>query len=227
MAPRVERGAGALPLLSAARKRPNGQLAWRLRQTTGRARRCRCARRSARRDSAAGSVGKATRRAPPKPPARLGWARTAQRGPGGRYARSGKHRRNVPGIAARGRGSARAHYHTGARARRAPTRRPSAQPADGARLPRRGTAGGGCGLAPGDGARYGWRAPSRRRGGGLERGRRLRRPARHRSEATEGSGAGAAPSRAGGKGRPARAAGCGRLPLGSRGHPCNFPGVEL
>lgn len=53
-----------------------------------------------------------------------------------------------------------------------------------------------------------------------------RRPARHLCGVSEANGTGAAPSRAGGKGRPFRAAGCGRLPLGSRGHPCNFPGVE-
>lgn len=69
--------------------------------------------------------------------------------------------------------------------------------------------------------------PAAALGGGLDRGRRLRRPARHRCGVSEANGTGAAPSRAGGKGRPARAAGCGRLPSGSRGHPCNFPGVEL
>lgn len=154
--------------------------------------------------------------APPQPPARLG----GTQGRGRATQAEPQPRRNVPGLGwSAGRRRPPAHYHTGAGGRGAPTARPSAQPDTGARLPRRGTAVGGCGLAPGDGARYGWRAPSRRCGGGLDRGRRLRRPARHRCVASAASGAGAAPSRAGWGGVGPQAVGCGRLPSGSRGHP--------
>lgn len=66
------------------------------------------------------------------------------------------------------------------------------------------TAVGGCGLAPRDGARYGWRAPSRRRAAVWKEGGAARRPARHRGPQARAIGpqrrAGAAPSRAGWEG---------------------------
>lgn len=97
-----------------------------------------------------------------------------------------------------GRGKPPAHPHTGAGGDRAPTERPAQ--ADGLCKAGAATGAAGCGLAKAAGLCNGWRAPSRRPGGGLERGRRLRRPARHICGASEASGTGAAPSRAGGKG---------------------------
>lgn len=101
--PRVAGGAGAQPRYTPRFARqavglPPGQ-------TTAFARRCRCARRSARRVGRRGAR-KARSRTPPKPPARLGWPRTGQRGPGVRYA-SRPDGRNVPGWTAQAEGSPR------------------------------------------------------------------------------------------------------------------------
>lgn len=185
--PRVAGGAGAQPRYTPRFARqavglPPGQ-------TTAFARRCRCARRSARRGKGAGVL---PRPVPPQPPARLGGA-----APGVRYA-SRPDGRNVPGWGGAGRGKPPAHPHTGAGGDRAPTERPAQ--ADGLCKAGAATGAAGCGLAKAAGLCNGWRAPSRRPCGGLERGRRLRRPARHICGASEASGTGAAPSRAGGKG---------------------------
>ena len=116
-----KRGAGARPLLFAARQR--GKAGGLRQQTPASARRCRCARRSASPVPLPRQSARQGTRA--QPPARLG----AQRRAGGAL------RKPPPSMGGgAGRGSARAHHHTGARARRAPTTRPSAQPARGARL---------------------------------------------------------------------------------------------
>lgn len=77
-------GYRGLPLLYAALCAIGGWLA--LAQTTAFARRWQMRTPQRKAGRAARSVGKATRRTPPKPPARLGWPRTGQRGPGVRYA---------------------------------------------------------------------------------------------------------------------------------------------
>lgn len=162
-----------------------------------------------------GVPGVLPRHTPPKPPARLGGA-----APGVRYA-SHPDGRNVPGWVAQAEGSrwpttlrgpaATEHLRSDRARSRAP----------GPGCPCRGTAVGGCGLAAGPGVCYGWRAPSRRPGGGLERGRRLA-PTRAPplwSERSERSRRGAQPR--GWEGVGPRAVGCGLL-LGSRGHPIPF-----
>lgn len=85
--------------------------------------------RRARREGRRGAR-KARSRTPPKPPARLGWPRTGQRGPGVRYASPGRlaQRARLPGRRPR---SERAHHHTGARERRAPKTRTGTHPGRG------------------------------------------------------------------------------------------------
>ena len=109
---------------------------------------------------AARSVGKATRRTPPKPPARLGWPRSGQRGPGVRYARHLCRARGArhgcrrprettgpPSYGGRLRPSTYGATGTGRRALQG-WRKPPAKPAEG--------------LAKAAGLCNGWRAPSRR-----------------------------------------------------------------
>ena len=169
---------------------------------------------------AARSVGKATRRTPPKPPARLGWPRSGQRGPGVRYA-SRPDGRNVPGWTAQAEGSPRPTLIRGPGAtehlrsdRHRPTgfarlAQPPAKPA--AALQRLA----GCATA---GAR-----PAAALGGGLDRGRRLA-PTRAPplwSERSERNRRGAQPR--GWEGVGPQAVGCGLLLPGSRGHPFPVP----
>lgn len=151
---------------------------------------CRCARRSARRKRCAGSVT-------PAHPAEAPGPTRAEPGPGVRYA-SHPDGRNVPGWVAQAEGSrwpttlrgpAATEHIRGDRHRPpgfARLAKPPAQPT--AALQRLV----GCATA---GAR-----PAAAKGGGLDRGRRWRRPARHLCGVSEANGTGAAPSRAGGKG---------------------------
>lgn len=182
----------------------------------------RCARRSARREGRRGAR-KARSRTPPKPPARLGWPRTGQRGPGVRYASPGSlaQRARLPGRRPR---SERAHHHTGARERRAPKTRTGTRPGRG--QARAKPAPQGVGLTQGTRrvlrlARA--QPPPWRRSGKRAALAPTRAPP---WPASKGRGRPAAagrrgPSRAGWEGVGPQAVGCGLL-LGSRGHPILF-----
>lgn len=178
------------------------------------ARRCRCARRSARRGKGAGVL---PRPGPPQPPARLGGA-----APGVRYA-SRPDGRNVPGWAAQAEGSPRPTLIQGPgatehlRSDRARSQEP----------------GPGCPKGAPPKAAVAWRRglvratagarPAAAFGGGLDRGRRLA-PTRAPplwSERSERNRRGAQPR--GWEGVGPQAVGCGLLLPGSRGHPFPVP----
>ena len=172
---------------------------------------------------AARSVGKATRRTPPKAPGPgSGWPRSGQRGPGGALRKAPVPGAWCPARVPQAEGDNRPTHHTGAGfCDRAPTertgtgrralqgwRKPPAKPAEG--------------LAKAAGLCNGWRAPSRRPWAAVwKEGGAWRRPARHICGVSEANGTGAAPSRAGREGVGPQAVGCGLL-LGSRGHPIPF-----
>lgn len=177
----------------------------------------RCARRSARREGRRGAR-KARSRTPPKPPARLGWPRTGQRGPGVRYASPGSlaQRARLPGRRPR---SERAHHHTGARERRAPKTRTGTRPGRG--QARAKPAPQGVGLTQGTRrvlrlARA--QPPPWRRSGKRAALAPTRAPPLW-SERSERNRRGAQPR--GWEGVGPQAVGCGLL-LGSRGHPILF-----
>lgn len=165
---------------------------WLAKQTPAQRGVCRCARRSARRKRCAGSVT-------PAHPAEAPGPTWAEPGPGVRYA-SHPDGRNVPGWVAQAEGS------------RWPTilRGPAATEHLRSDRARSQAPGPGCPKGAPPQAAAAWRRglvratagarPAAALGGGLDRGRRLRRPARHLCGASEASGTGAAPSRAGGKG---------------------------